>query len=819
MLKPGAWLLTLLLFFPPGVLDAQILPESDDEVPTVDTLIPVPLPEIPYGADGALEPEMPKDLKINNQGGKIEGNIETGMRLGGPVKIEGDNGLEVFSQTAVIDLKAKTVTLEGDVTVYQGNLMQRGARAVYHYETKFLDTSGLRASIDPILLEAGKFTVDQQEEEQILVGYDAGITTHDVEDPNYWVRAKKTRIYPGEKIVFNDLRLYAGGTPVFWLPYLSQPLDGELGYHFTPGGRSNWGPFLLNTYGIMLGGEKDPVTGDNRDAWLLSRWHLDLRAKRGVGVGVDFVDTRVKDSNEISGLSLYYLYDMDPDESRNGIPRDNVDPNRFGIELKHRIELDFPDDADWRIDANLTWLSDQYYLQDFEPGEYRTNPDPDNTIGIYRRTDESLLSMVARIRPNDFYRSDTRLPEITFDQVRAPLFGLPILHEGNTSFSIIEEDPGDFASDASLDQLAGLTLGDSATGELLSQLSGYERRLAERMVELPLGDSRRDSIESQLLDPSYTRFRTYHEMSMPMMLGGFLSFTPEAGLGYTYYDSIQGPDNSLDRTHFHVGAETSLKFSKDLGDYRNHTLGLNGLLHILQPYGTWSLISTDDYELGDPAVDRLTPSTRPRQIDPMRFTAVDQMNSWNVLRLGARNRLLTKRDGRSFEWLYLDTYLDAFIEDPEGDRNLSNLYNDARWSPVPWMSFEVETQFPIASGGSGYSEFNSELRFLPTDAVEVALGYRWLDGHPVLPDSSQIDLRTYIRLSENWGIGTLHSLEFDDSTLEYQQYTVHRDFGNWVASMGFSARDNRFENEYGLVFSLSLKDFPSASLPFELTAE
>ena len=75
------------------------------------------------------------------------------------------------------------------------------------------------------------------------------------EDPNFWLRAKKTTIYPGDKIVFNDLRLYAGDTPVFWLPYLSQPLDSELGYHFLPGARSSWGPFLLNTYGIMLGGE------------------------------------------------------------------------------------------------------------------------------------------------------------------------------------------------------------------------------------------------------------------------------------------------------------------------------------------------------------------------------------------------------------------------------------------------------------------------------------------------------------------------------------------------------------------------------------
>ena len=36
------------------------------------------------------------------------------------------------------------------------------------------------------------------------------------------------------------------------------------------------------------------MTGENKDAWLLSRWHLDLRASRGLGTGVDLVDTRVE---------------------------------------------------------------------------------------------------------------------------------------------------------------------------------------------------------------------------------------------------------------------------------------------------------------------------------------------------------------------------------------------------------------------------------------------------------------------------------------------------------------------------------------------
>jgi len=817
MLKPGAWLISPLFFLPLRAEEAQVLPESG-QPPAVDTITPVPPPVIPFGDPGVVQMQAPKNLNITNSGG-IEFVKDVGIVYKGPVKVIGDNGLEIFADKATVDFKAESATLEGNVSVYQGNLMQRGEKAVYFYERKFLDARGLRASVDPILMEAGKFTVEQHGDKQVYVGSDAGITTHDVEDPNFWVRAKKTRIYPGEKIVFNDLRLYAGDVPVFWLPYLSQPLDKELGYHFIPGARSNWGPFLLNTYGVMLGGEADPVTGENKDAWLLSRWHADIRATRGLGAGVDFVDTRVENTEEISGLSFYYLNDLDPSARRSGVPRGFVNEDRYQIELKHRFIPDMPDDADWRIDSNLTYLSDTHYLEDFDIDHYRTNPAPDNTLGIYRRDDASLLSLYTRLRLNDFYRADTRLPEVAFDQARAPFFGLPLLHEGSTSFGIIGEEAADPTRNAVINPLTGLTLNDPAAKRLLNQLTGYERRLAEKMLALPLNDPDREAIRTQLLDSSYARFHTYQELSLPMMLGGFLSVTPQAGLGYTNYSAVEGPVEGFDRTLLHAGVETSVKFSKDLGAYQNHGLGLNGLMHVFQPYTEWSLVSTNDFEPGDPGVDRLTPTTRPRPLDPTRFTAIDELQSWNVVRLGARNRLMTKRDGQSFEWLYLDTYVDAFIEDPEGTRNYSNLYNDASWQPLPWMGVDLQTQFPIADGGSGFSEFNTRVRFQPTDYLEFALGYRWLSGHPVLLDSNRFDLQSYVRLTEDWGFGMRHEFEADDGTLELQQYMVHRDLGNWVAGMGLSLRDNRLQNEYGFVLSLTLKDFPSVSLPLDISAD
>ena len=60
------------------------------------------------------------------------------------------------------------------------------------------------------------------------------------------------------------------------------------------------------------------------------------------------------------------------------------------------------------------------------------------------------------------------------------------------------------------------------------------------------------------------------------------------------------------------------------------------------------------------------------------------------------------------------------------------------------------------------------------------------------------------------------SIEMDDGTIEVQQYTLHRDLGNWVAGVGVTRRDNRIQQQYGLIFSLTLKEFPSVTLPFRI---
>jgi hypothetical protein len=184
-----------------------------------------------------------------------------------------------------------------------------------------------------------------------------------------------------------------------------------------------------------------------------------------------------------------------------------------------------------------------------------------------------------------------------------------------------------------------------------------------------------------------------------------------------------------------------------------------------------------------------------------------------------RNNLLTRRDEGSHAWLTLDSYIDVFLEDPELDREFSNLYNQLAWHPLPWFKLNLDTQLPLARNGSGFSEYSTSMSFMPSRSTEVSVGYRYLNSHPTLEDSSQVDIRAYTRFNEQWGLSFYQKWELDDGTLETQQYALHRDLGSWDASVGIHHRNNRILDEFSLMLSFTLKELPSISLPFSLDTE
>ena len=790
MIKQGKWLGILV-----GISSSALCQNLDDNIrensdPTLDLEAGGLNINIAPSA-----PDLPKNIKVKANYFRWV-NAKQHFKYEGLVQVLGDNGLQMYADRAELDLNEKSVRVTGNVEIYQGSVVYRGDSARYFYEIEKLDTKDLVISIDPVLLKADSVKQIERKGRDVFIARDAAITTHDVEKPNYWVEADKITIYPKEKVTLKNMRLKAGDKTVFWLPYLSQSLDKDLGYHFTPGARSNWGAFLLNRYGVMLGGDYNEETEERENAWLLAQFLFDIRYERGFGTGVDFFDTRLEDNDNLGWLKFYYLNDLDPSQRRLDEPRGFVNEDRYRVEFKNRFEHESlarwaGDDARVFTDINLTWLSDRFYLEDFEPGTFTTNPSPDNTIGLYRQTENSLSGLYGRFKINDFYQADSRLPELFFESVRRPIKNSKIFYQGSTSAGLYREDLADFTR-----------------AELAAE---RDARAAIDPTDPLIAD-----INTQIEQREFLRFHTWHELSRTFRPVDGVTITPRAGIGFTQYWQEGADDESFNRRLLYVGLDSSLKFVKNYPDIVNKKWGVDGLQHVVQPYTNISVLSANELDGALRGIDRLTATTRLRSIDVGSFAAIDEINSWGVVRQGVYNELLTRRDGGSHPWLTVNTYFDHFITDPEGDRNFSNLYNDIYWYPLPWMAASIETQFPVFGGGSDFTEVAPGVRFMPNEDWEVELNYRYLDGHPTLDDSSRLDARVYTRINESWGIDVAYQWELDDNTLETQQYKIYRDFDSWIASIGILNRNNRTSNEFSILLGFTLKEFPAVDLPLTI---
>lgn len=769
---------------------------------------------------------------INIEGLETTFDPATGVATAkGDVFIKYDD-TEIKASQAEYNANTGDVLARGNVTVVKAGQIYRGENITYNVKTEELKANNLRSALPPIFYETEGFDTNAGDLVRID-GTDSYFTTHDSQNPNYQVRAKTITIYPGDRVVMKNVKVYVGKRPVFWIPYLVQPLDDELGYFFQPGYTSQWGAFLLNQYGVMHGDHT------------LAKYHLDLRSARGVAVGADYYSMKWKEMGNpnIGRLKLYYAYDSDPTSGVNDSVRsdDRVDENRYRIAFQHRIFIPGPAESTWYLDFDITKLSDEFMLEDYFLNDFRIEPEPDNHIKLVKHDDRFTATLLARMQINEFFHTDTRLPELAFDFTRSRIANTNFYYQGETSMGLYHDKLSDneraileskiaqqkgYLSNFGTTVLGpdGLPLPANTTAlagtTLSSNNSSFARAVPKQLLTRDEVEADLEALQAELDENKFFRLHSYHEVLYPISFGtgNWINFVPRVGGGATYYSDVEGGTEDIGsdtKPIFHAGFDFSMKFSRVWDEVHNRTMGLDGLRHIIQPYINYSYTNADQIE-GLPAVDRLTPSTRPRPIDMPLFTATDDIRTWNVARIGVRNLFQTKRDNATHNYAGINTYVDMFIDDPEFDRDISNLYNDLFWYPVPWLAFSIDSQLPIGSSDYNFTEVNSNITWMPSKKFTFSLGHQLLSDNPLFVDSSLIYSRIYTKINENWGFSMNHIYEMDDSTLQYQSYSVHRDLASWTMAVGGLIRDNGGTNEYGVVLSLTLKDFPNVSIPLDL---
>jgi LPS-assembly protein len=679
---------------------------------------------------------------------------------------------DIYADYAQYNSTTHDMDLRGHVRIYRDTSLYTAESGVYNTETKKIRTTNGRTESQPYFLTGAN--VNSISENGYLVK-NGTFTTQDSAKPDFHLHARTIRIYEEDRVIFQYVTAYVGKVPVFWWPYLYQSLSDTFSFTISPAYTSTWGPSLLTE--VMF-----PIT-DN----IKGRLRLDYFGRRGPAIGFDPTIDYGKDENSQARIKTFFIKDQNPDINQTNIPRQEVSDTRYRLSLEDRTN--FTDDI-YGI-ANITRLSDQYVMEDFYPGEFRVDPVPDNVVALTKTNPFFTITGIARFQANEFFTTTERLPEVVVDIKRHGLFGGPIFYEGETGFANLQ-------------------------------------------LQNPEG--------AGFKNYGTTRFDTFHQLTYPNTYFGWLSIVPRVGYRGTYYgktwdlastnfvppsnplipDFILPPpttanpvkfDGDTFRSVFNTGAEASFKISRTWENVQSRTWGLDGLMHVIQPFTDFSYVKEDGPNpTSILAFDRFEPSTQLRAIDFPQFTTIDSIDSWTVWRVGVRNRLETRRDDQTITWLELDTFLDVNFENPYDRTDYSNFFNNLRFTPLPWMSFTINSQVPAFA--KGFTEVDTLANVQPLSNVQLSVGHRYLNNNPFFQNSSLFVVGGYCRINDNWGVGVQEQYEATTGILEEQRYSVYRDLSAWVASFGGVIRDNSGVNEYGVLFTVTLKAFPK--LGFDL---
>jgi len=673
---------------------------------------------------------------------------------------------DIYADYAQYNSTTHDVELRGHVRIYRDASLYVTDSGVYNTETKKIRAISGRTESQPYFL--GGQTVSSISENGYLIR-DGTFTTHDSAKPDFHLHARKIRIYEKDRVIMQYVTAYIGNVPVFWWPYLYQSLNEAFSFTVSPAYLSSWGPSLLTQVTF-------PITDD-----IKGRVRLDYFGRRGPAIGFDPVIDYGKDENSQARVKTFYIQDQNPNLNQTAVPRKGVPTGRYRLSLEDRTN--FTDDI-YGI-ANTTKLSDQYVMQDFYQGEFRIDPVPDNVVALTKANPFFTITGIERFQANEFFSTTERSPEVVLDIKRHALFGGPIFYEGESGF-------------------ANLRL-------QFPQGAGFENYGTDR-------------------------FDTFHQLTYPNTYFGWLSVVPRVGFRGTYYgktwdlgsttfvppsnplvpDFILPPptlanpvqfDGDTFRTVFNTGAEASFKISRTWENVQSRAFGLDGLMHVIQPFTNFSYV--DENGANPTAIlgfDRYQPSTQLRAIDFPQFTTIDSIDNWTVWRVGVRNRLETRRDDKTMTWFELDSFFDVNFDNPYDRTDYSNFFNNIRFTPLPWVSLSVNSQVPAFS--KGFTEVNTLASVQPLANLQLSVGHRYLNDNPFFLNSSLFLVGGYYRIDDNWGIGAQEQYEATTSTLEEQRYSIYRDLSSWVASFGGVIRDNKGVKEYGILFTVTLKAFP-----------
>ena len=483
--------------------------------------------------------------------------------------------------------------------------------------------------------------------------------------------------------------------------------------------------------------------------------NLDYRTERGFGLGprleYDFPEYGT------GQINLYRAYDDDPLTDSRGLA---IDRERDLAQWSHRYHQD-----GFTAMAALEYESDEYMRRDFYEALYRRNVQPNTFLELSQAWQDYHLSVLVQPRVNAFYENVDRLPDITLSGTRHRLGDSPVYYDTESSI-------------------------------------GYLRRRYDHA--------------SSSNDYGLLRADTLHQFYLPKTYGGWLNVTPRAGGRFTHYGKADGSGSTKDRREryvFSTGVEVSTKLSKFMPGAQSKLLAVNGLRHIIQPSINYAFIPRPNRvpsELHQFDAEITSPRLLP--IELPEYNAIDNIDAQNVLRLGLRNRLQTKRKNGVEDLIDWNVYTDWRI-DPNADQNtFADAFSDTVIRPRSWLSLNSRLRYDLD---------NSLWRTLNHSFTITPDSNRWAmhGGHYYYlaqPDLSKANHTSVVyggldyRLNENWSFTTRQYFDAKSGEHSSPDYIFQRDMRSWTffVDVSFRKGTGRRDNEMGISLNYSLKFSP-----------
>lgn len=680
----------------------------------------------PPPAESAAQPE--EGLSIEAP----EGDLSLELRTG---EITYTNGVIVKYGPAILAADRVRINQEtGDtaatgnvVLIREGGLLWRGDQLTYNFKTRVISGTEFRAGAQDYFITAEKVVTEPTN--NAYVATNATFTTDDHPDPNYRIRAKKLIIIPGKSLEARHATLYAGDVPVFYYPYYKKSLDRHPNnFEFTPGFRSTWGPFLLSSYNWYW------------DRRLSGALNLDFRGERGFAGGPDL---RYRTETFGEAMMSYYIADDWDPRKRPGFERPSHQRERLLMSYQGTVRTNL------NVRGQLSYENDPLVRRDFFETEYHRDVQPKTYIEAEQQWRNWTLDLLAQPRVNDFQETVERLPDVKLTGLRQQLGNTPLYYEGESSL-------------------------------------GYYRRLFPDMETNRFYPVRTN-------DYAAGRADSLHQVLLPWTFFGFLNVTPRAGYRATWYSEADGRGTTAEeetRDLFATGTEVSWKASRVYRDAENELLDVNGLRHIIQPSFNYVFIPDPDVDPHEiPQFDRRLPSSRLLPIDFPELNTIDTLDYENTVRLGLRNRLQTKREDGMDDLLSWAVYTDWHLKQREDQDSFSDVYSDLEFKPRSWILFDSETRYSVEDGQ--LEEALHQVTVQPGETWSFQVGHLFRQRSRELGIGNDLFRTTlYYRLNENWGFRTSHYFEARSGVMEYQYYTVYRDFRSWTGSLTLRMREN-----------------------------